>query len=524
MIEKTKKIKYIFSILFIFMSVLTACQPTPEEIVVKSKVDDNYIDKINESEKLDIKIEDSIEPAYITGTDKWEEIITTKSKGLNIEIKADLIVPQVSSFSAIEVMPSKMTQEQIDNFLHRFFPMREAFTSQDIAQIPTKSEIEAKILMLKEWIATSEVNSDENGITNHKRWQDEINFYTEQLADAPDEHPEMFYDITKFSLIPLMEIDWEEGMTIEELDKRLNEMKEREKKRNSELISYDIHIDDNIYKIYALRSNEPYVNRFWLSCNKIANIISGIESHQNIPRLNTTYKQAKNIADEAASILGFHYMSMVYSSIDMVATIVHNNAIEDNMYHFVYTRLVEGVNIIYTNNRIDRIKLTYKPWAYENFEIWINDNGIQKVEHSSCPSIIGKVISKNIPLLPLYEIQEKARQSFNLGILEHSLNSYDVEKLLQQNMAIVNENNIIIDKVILGYMRIKQGNGDNSYIIIPVWDFIGRENIRMEVKDKNSEETYEIMTEMPEMGYGDQHSFLTINAIDGSIIDRELGY
>mgnify|MGYP005831456645 FL=1 len=63
-----------------------------------------------------------------------------------------------------------------------------------------------------------------------------------------------------------------------------------------------------------------------------------------------------------------------------------------------------------------------------------------------------------------------------------------------------------IHEVKLGLMRITEQNSKDTGLIIPVWDFMGT----YEEKETFFDDTYT--------------SLLTINAIDGSIIDRGLGY
>ena len=61
-----------------------------------------------------------------------------------------------------------------------------------------------------------------------------------------------------------------------------------------------------------------------------------------------------------------------------------------------------------------------------------------------------------------------------------------------------------IDRIELGLMRVLEPNSLDTGVVIPVWDFYGR------LKGEDYEDHDKI--------------YLTINAIDGSIIDRRLGY
>lgn len=63
-------------------------------------------------------------------------------------------------------------------------------------------------------------------------------------------------------------------------------------------------------------------------------------------------------------------------------------------------------------------------------------------------------------------------------------------------------------------MRIIEPNSTTSGILIPVWDFFGTATYYNE----NNGQT------VPIKDYDLNKSYLTINAIDGSVIDRNLGY
>ena len=69
------------------------------------------------------------------------------------------------------------------------------------------------------------------------------------------------------------------------------------------------------------------------------------------------------------------------------------------------------------------------------------------------------------------------------------------------------EKNVTIDSICLGYARVLKQDETGVGLLVPAWDFFGT------VTDADGT-VYE---------EGDR-SLLTINAIDGSIIDRGLGY
>lgn len=89
------------------------------------------------------------------------------------------------------------------------------------------------------------------------------------------------------------------------------------------------------------------------------------------------------------------------------------------------------------------------------------------------------------------------------------------------DVALINEkngfnviDNIDIDKVTLNLMRIRDKDNYTQGLIVPVWDFGGK--ISYELED----EGYKDVVYSGE--YYDIH--LTLNAVDGTVIDRERGY
>ena len=72
-----------------------------------------------------------------------------------------------------------------------------------------------------------------------------------------------------------------------------------------------------------------------------------------------------------------------------------------------------------------------------------------------------------------------------------------------------------IDRIVLGYARIYEPSTDeHTGIMIPVWDFFGSMTSESEYNGETESNTSKDPNE----------SFLTINAVDGSIINRNLGY
>ena len=98
------------------------------------------------------------------------------------------------------------------------------------------------------------------------------------------------------------------------------------------------------------------------------------------------------------------------------------------------------------------------------------------------------------------EIKERAEEYFFLRY----------QSVNQSDSNTTDKRIIYIDRINLGYMQITAQNSSKQ-TLIPVWDFFGWEEI------VNAETINQVTI-------NGQTSYLTINAIDGSIIDRSLGY
>ena len=72
-----------------------------------------------------------------------------------------------------------------------------------------------------------------------------------------------------------------------------------------------------------------------------------------------------------------------------------------------------------------------------------------------------------------------------------------------------------LSHLIIGYARIYEPSTDaHTGLLVPVWDFFGTRKIESDYYGDNYSDTTDDPT----------WSYLTINAVDGSIIDRGLGY
>jgi hypothetical protein len=142
------------------------------------------------------------------------------------------------------------------------------------------------------------------------------------------------------------------------------------------------------------------------------------------------------------------------------------------------------------------------PWMYEKVRIIVDEQGVFFFLWNS-PYTVNEIVTENTSLLSFGEIQSvyqkmapivlSDRYSFLLS--EDDSRTWDV----------------YITEVRLGLARVTEKNVGSSGLLVPAWDFFGYTKNNQEESDPDTaNDTYSAQ--------------LAINAIDGSVIDRSLGY
>ena len=123
---------------------------------------------------------------------------------------------------------------------------------------------------------------------------------------------------------------------------------------------------------------------------------------------------------------------------------------------------------------------------------------------------IGEVLNSNVPLLPFEEIKEIFRKDITRSLV-----------LVDENPTIIGRM-LVINRVTLGLTKVLQKDSGGKSMLIPTWSFFGYEVNKFDGSDPNMTLFLDKNNEFKVEHVG--RSFLTINAIDGSIIDPALGY
>ncbi|MDE7133577.1 MAG: hypothetical protein K2O65_17595 [Lachnospiraceae bacterium] len=147
------------------------------------------------------------------------------------------------------------------------------------------------------------------------------------------------------------------------------------------------------------------------------------------------------------------------------------------------------------------IALEVAYWPYEEMTFIYTDDGLRTFEWQN-PYIIEDMSGEYVFLLPFSDISD---------IFEEMLLKKHADGFNNEGYTI----DIQVEQVVLSYMRVRD-KGSLEGTLIPVWDFFGTETYK-----KAGEVDFVI-----DRGYDGvfPQSLLTVNAMDGTIVDRAAGY
>ncbi len=229
-----------------------------------------------------------------------------------------------------------------------------------------------------------------------------------------------------------------------------------------------------------------------------------VTNESQIAQLKTTPAQAMK---EAASLLDQLGIADL-EPYRVFLTLEHreDGAAGKFAYYVEARRIVDGVEVQSPFNR------TYvgsmddgHEWAYETLNVSLDDEGVIGMAWTS-PLSVGPVEVERANLLPFSSILTVARNM--LGV---------VNAPLESDLTDYSAYRIEIDRITLSLQRIPDANSVETGLLIPVWNFYGTEHFILPngiESEQNGEESVDAMEE----------PYLSINAIDGSVISKTLGY
>ncbi|MDD3796028.1 MAG: DUF6034 family protein [Lachnospiraceae bacterium] len=443
----------------------------------------------------------------------------------NLSVKTDAVVeiPDANQVSAVSVSQHPFDQAQIDLITKTFFPDGVIYRLDDLFAM-TKSECMAKLEELKGYVAQGNLDpynygTDENGNLNYDIYE-AISSLEEEYENAPEERTltEVTPELTPW------ESDTSDGESLPRDFYGLVKQPD-ETEYVYTLKTYDsMPMDISIVKVHEdpkTKEKQYQSGSRWMEYYVICNAISehGNTGWQNVPTeeefkntLGITLEEAQTEAEAKLSELGLTDMKLNNWDYGILGMEHPNDRGDDFTSEVVdegmilhYTRVVNQLPITYTQamgGSLEDMNSDMQTWCYEMVDFVVTKDGIDSVS-----------------LWNLYDIGETRTENLSLMSFADIIKVYE-KMILIQNAAMMDyaeTARINIDRITFGYTRIYEpATSSQTGILVPAWDFFG--GISQSIRDEDG-----TLQEYPHEGFK-TNSQITINAIDGSIIDRSLGY
>ena len=482
------------------ISILTGCQETPKNAIVKQK----GADSASGYETAEGKIKD-----MVNAPETYQNQAEYEDGALVIDSNAKVVLPKADAMNTYKVSAQEANQELIDKVTNAFFEDAKFYHSYSY-HVETKEQCQERITRLKQYKAEGnldpyEYGKDENGEL-YFNLDEAIARAEEEMANAPEE-------VEKEEVKPSFGLEWISGKG-EENHKEVDEhefygVAETAQGNYDYMITAGEVSADVKFAIDKIRDDvaDPQEFTSWVEGRYLLDYerddYKGMTEEEIKEFVDISYEDAEKAAREKIEKLGWDWE--IY---DWDYTVFHHGEgdigkdnILDGGYLFYFTRVVDGVPISCTDSYgggLEDMDSTLVAWSYERCGVIVGDDGIQKVEIYN-PYQIDGVQTENVKLMDFDSIAKIYEQMMEVS-------NADIAEFEKQRTY-------HITKITLGYSRVYEPAVDNqSGILVPVWDFFGGFDVEVDGHlEKNN-------------GEHSKQSFMTINAIDGTVIDRELGY
>lgn len=495
-----------------------ACKKEPEQSIVVNKDLDNMIEEAENTE--DIHAVSDLAKDYET----YQDVLSDESLKITARIDAQVDIPETEQLSVFRVRQKDVTQEMLDTLIANTTQGRTLYDGSELDK-RTKSMIEQDIAYYRGEMENDDLlfETEEDKAAYMAECQAEIDALQAEYEAAGDviavgEHRSdcKLHDIDELvSMYSSDFYDWE---------KELNPDGQ---------VFYGVSdgTDGSYVTIYA-QNNDHYGNciRYqrsdtsWMhNCSVVANPARMWESDEEMSgwlstemegecalmeieegKTTISIEEAKGVSDRFLADMGIQDFACAEGKlydVDMSDGMRYTDAFSGSlvykkMYVFKYLRDIDGVFVSDQESKLvdgwqgdTYVKMD---WGSEYIMVYVDDSGVVRFDYESPIEVTDTVVEK-AKVKSFAEIKDTFEQMVLISQAEEDVN---IE--------------VDIDRVELVYARISEADSFDTGLIVPVWNFNGTVTAEGTIQLKGESEGSD--------------NVLSINAIDSSVIDWELGY
>lgn len=491
---------------FLTVISMVACQETPNSSLVINKDFDKLIEEANtpNTDKVDINdITDITYDDYITSFEDSD-------LGVRVNVNAKVDIPKADHLSVFRVKQVPFTQALIDRVRTELIGEAALYDGYAL-NIKTKSDIEKEISYWRSAMNDTDDESfraecQENINANQKRYEtapasiDLTDYPSDgKLCVAKEAYAEKPYYEWPYKM-------YSDGYVLSAITDGSDGSYANLTVYNSSEKSNRLEFSMNRVGVYTMLKNN-------LCTEDIVGDVAGEKPENYIgpdiygpieyaplrgESCNITLEDAVSRANALLKNLGLDQFGYYDGELctDYLTT-VGDTVIYRTFYSLTFYRNIQGVFLTQSSGEKNNMSTGTDgtvygkiSWPGECITVNVNDDGIIGFVFSS-PIEITETVVENAAIKSF----EDVRSSFEKMMIVSKAGKYS-EKVYD------------ISRVRLSYSRISEADSYDTGLIIPVWDFWGY---------------YEMASDGVIIGKGDTTA-LAINAIDGSIIDPDLGY
>lgn len=419
---------------------------------------------------------------------------------LQIHADAFVVLPGAEAMPIFRIVATGFSQEFAKKAFCFLFPdPNNRPNNVTSGKVATKADLEKRLIELKKQLADGTYNSDEYSEAD---WQRLIEVTEEMLKDAPETGeniPETVADGTmklvdngKYSYYELACMD---SATLD---------------RQFSVVSYDVlpsslDYDDALGTTSKMRfikdAEWQYEGQDELT------ITQGSLSDHTTEKLLVGLEDAKMLCERffsAVEMEDFYEISeitLIKKTDDQYAVKLYYRQVVDGVPTFACTRDYYGTQDLYA-----------RPWGYEFVSFIVSENGIDAIKWIE-PVQVVETVTPDAQLLTLEQVTPIFEKML-ITRLEPRLEIYTDPIELDCDVS----------SVALELVRIKEHNViGKEGLLVPAWVFYGHLTQRT-MYTSGTVYTYDMIGNVGSSVLGPPAVIMAINAIDGSVIDLEMGY